>query len=79
MPRAVKMSADEARWRAEDDARTLKRAEEIRNDKSRMKMATSQIQKEFQATVKVVQSLGITKEAKATSKTTPKKQTAKKK
>lgn len=34
-----KMSAEELRWRARDDARTLARAEEIKSDPERMKLA----------------------------------------
>lgn len=39
MSRINKISADEARWRAEDDARTLQRAMEIQKDSGRMKAA----------------------------------------
>lgn len=39
---------DEQRWRAEEDARTLKRAAEIKNDKVRLGRATEQITKEYQ-------------------------------
>lgn len=34
-----RMSADELKWRAREDARTLARAEEIKADKERMKLA----------------------------------------
>ena len=34
-----RLSAEEMRWRARDDARTLARAEEIKADKERMKLA----------------------------------------
>lgn len=34
-----RMSAEEIKWRARDDARTLARAEEIKADKERMKLA----------------------------------------
>jgi len=36
---AVKISKDEERWQAEDDARTLQMAEVIRNDPKRLKKA----------------------------------------
>lgn len=39
-PKAYKSSdADEAKWQAEDDLRTLVRAKEIRADKARLKRA----------------------------------------
>lgn len=34
-----RLSAEEMKWRARDDARTLARAEEIKADKERMKLA----------------------------------------
>lgn len=34
-----RMSAEDLRWRARDDARTLARAEEIKSDPERMKLA----------------------------------------
>lgn len=40
---------DEQRWKAEEDARILKRAAEIKNDKVRLSRATEQITKEYQA------------------------------
>lgn len=40
-----KMSEDELRWRAEDDARTLERYQEIMNDKPRLDRAMKQAQK----------------------------------
>jgi len=50
MARAPKISADERRWRAEDDLRTLTRAQEIQKDRSRM----SQVQKIAQQQVKTL-------------------------
>lgn len=41
-----KMSADELRWRAEEDARTLERYQEIMNDKDRLKAALAQAEKQ---------------------------------
>lgn len=35
-PTTIKMSKEEMRWRTEDDLRTLQRAGEIQQDKSRM-------------------------------------------
>lgn len=35
------MNADERKWRAEDDFRTIERAEEVRGDKSRHRDAIS--------------------------------------
>ncbi len=40
------MTADEKRWRAQSDAETLARAEEIRSDKTRHTAAKTHAQKE---------------------------------
>ncbi len=40
------MTADEKKWRAQSDAETLARAEEIRNDKGRHTAAKTHAQKE---------------------------------
>ncbi len=42
--RAVPMSVEEERWRAEEDARTLARAEEIKADAKRHAKAVAQAQ-----------------------------------
>ena len=54
------ISKQEAKWRAEDDARTLMRAEEVRQDRARMHKAqqaaqqlATEKQKEAQAAKKV--------------------------
>ena len=39
MSEPVKMSADEKKWRADNDARTLAEAEVIQKDKARLKAA----------------------------------------
>ena len=39
------ITADEKRWEAESDARTLARAEEIKNDSKRVKSATQAAKK----------------------------------
>lgn len=39
------MTKDELRWRAEEDARTLERYQEIMNDKPRLERAMKQAQK----------------------------------
>jgi hypothetical protein len=47
-PTPIKMSKEEMRWRTEDDMRTLQRANEIQQDKSRMaalKKATNELSK----------------------------------
>jgi len=47
-PTAIKMSKEEMRWRTEDDMRTLQRANEIQQDKTRMsalKKATMELNK----------------------------------
>ena len=40
-----KMTEEELRWRAEEDARTLERYQEIINDKPRLERAMKQAQK----------------------------------
>ena len=42
---AKNMTEDELRWRAEEDARTLERYQEIMNDKPRLERAMKQAQK----------------------------------
>lgn len=41
--------AREQQWQAEDDARTLKRAAEIQNDRTRMGRAATHVKKELEA------------------------------
>ena len=71
------MSEDERRWGAEDDARTLRRAQEIQSDKSRVKDAHKVIEKELNALTSVAKKIGSTTTSKA--KTTSKKKTTTKK
>jgi hypothetical protein len=47
-PRLKSISADEKRWRAQSDADTLARAEEIKADRSRLTAAQSHASKEAQ-------------------------------
>ena len=42
----IKMSQDEKRWQAEDDARTMARYEEIMADSSRKKAAIAEAKKQ---------------------------------
>lgn len=49
----VKMSKDEQKWRAEDDMRTLLRAEEIRADKARLSKASAIAKQQMAAVAKV--------------------------
>jgi len=42
------MTASEKQWQAEDDARTLMRAEEIKNDPKRRKAALAVLKKQQQ-------------------------------
>lgn len=49
----IKMSPDEKRWRAEEDAMTLRRAEELKNDPSRLKEAKKRIDKELKVLTSV--------------------------
>lgn len=46
MKDSKKLSADELGWRAEEDARTLERYQEIMNDKDRLKAALAQAEKQ---------------------------------
>lgn len=48
-----KMSADERKWRAEDDLRTLTRANEITADASRMRAARSMHRQQMRSMQKV--------------------------
>jgi hypothetical protein len=43
----AKISSDEKRWQAEDDARSLKRYAELQSSPQRMKAAQSVIRKEI--------------------------------
>lgn len=45
---------DQAKWQAEDDARTLMRAEEIKRDGSRIKAAQAQAKKQMEELARVV-------------------------
>lgn len=49
----AKISADEKRWRAEDDLRTLQRAEEIKADRSRLSGAQKHAKAQVAALTKV--------------------------
>lgn len=46
--------SEENKWRAEDDARTLMRAEEIKRDPTRIKAARSQAKKQMEELARVV-------------------------
>lgn len=46
------LSADEKKWRAEEDARTLARAKEIKSDKARFKAALKAAERMFKDTMK---------------------------
>ena len=46
MKDSKKISADELKWRAEEDARTLERYQEIIKDKDRLKAALTQAEKQ---------------------------------
>lgn len=50
---AHKMDADEKKWRAEEDLRTLLRAEEIKRDRSRMSVVKAMAKKQAMAVDKV--------------------------
>lgn len=77
---ANSITADEKKWRAESDARTLMEATEIQNKKGRLTAALREvknIQKEAERTAKKAGNL--TKKKPAKRKATPKKRTRKKK
>lgn len=63
----AKLSVDEKRWRAEDDARTLKRYAEIQNDPSRLSEANKVISKELNSLSSVAKLTGAKKTQKTTS------------
>lgn len=64
------MSMDEKKWRAEDDARALKRAQEIQSDSARVKEAHKVIKTELDSLSKIASKMGV---SKATSKKSTKK------
>lgn len=49
----AKVSPEEKRWRAEDDMRTLMRADEIKADRARMKACADHAKKQASAVAKV--------------------------
>lgn len=70
------MSADDRRWRAESDARTLKDSLEIANDPARSKEAQKLIKKQLNDLAKLTGNKVVsstTKNKKAPKKTTTKK------
>jgi hypothetical protein len=52
---ASKSSPEETRWRAEDDMRTLMRADEIKADKARLKACAEHAKKQASAVSKVAE------------------------
>lgn len=71
---SIKMSAEEKKWRAEDDARALRRAQEIQSDPNRVKEAHKVIQGQINDLTKVSSAIkGVNKPKN--SKSAPKKQT----
>lgn len=65
-----KISAEEVRWRAEDDARSLKRAAEIIGDRGRHAAAKAHIKGEISSMQKVLGS-GVPREPKKVSPKPP--------
>mgnify|MGYP001466722896 CR=1 FL=1 len=55
-PRISNTTGMDAKWQAEDDARTLLRAEEIKADKARVGKAKAVVAKQAQAAQKVIKS-----------------------
>lgn len=66
-PTPIKMSPMDLQWQAEEDLRTMRRAGEIQNDKSRM----AAVQKQLNELNKYV--MGGVSKAKSTSKPASKK------
>lgn len=80
MGRQPKISAEELQWRAESDAQTLKRAQEIMQDKNRLKRAQKYIKKELDALTSVAKTAGVVKATTPAKKaTTPAKKVTTKK
>ena len=75
MSRQSKMSEDEKRWRAEEDARTLERHAEIKNDPERLAGASKVIQNKLTSLNAVSKNIGAnsTKKTASASKGTTKK------
>ena len=63
----AKLSVDEKRWRAEDDARTLKRYADIQNDPNRLREANKVINQELNSLSSVAKLTGANKTQKTTS------------
>ena len=57
-PAANSIKSQEAKWQAEDDVRTLMRADEIKADKSRMIMAKQIAKKQAADAAKIAAKLG---------------------
>ena len=51
---ATTMAYNDKKWQAEDDARTLMRAEEIKRDKARINAAQAQAKKQMEELAKVI-------------------------
>ena len=67
---ANKMNEEERRWRAEEDARALRRAEEIRADKARLRDAHAHVKKEIGSMSAVLKS-GAPREPRKVSPAPP--------
>lgn len=52
------MDADEAKWRAEDDLRTLERADELRADKGRFRAALTHGRSKLRSMKRVIGASG---------------------
>lgn len=72
------ISAEEKRWRAEDDARALRRAQEIQSDPNRVKEAKKIINEQLTDLTKVSNALGATTK-RTSSASKPKSQNKKRK
>lgn len=59
MSKAIKMSAEELKWRAEDDARILTEYAKITGDKERYKRAKKVLEQRKNDIIKVLKSKGV--------------------
>jgi hypothetical protein len=55
-PKVNAVTAMDARWQAEEDARTLMRAEEIKSDKARASKAKAVVSKQAQVAARIIKS-----------------------
>lgn len=77
-----KLSNEEKKWRAQEDARTLAEAETIKQDKTRVNAAKKEavrMAKEAEDRMKAMKKIGNVSVSRTAKKSAPKKSPAKKK